>query len=158
MHFGILGYFLGAARPVGFMSSFVSGIFFTSIFTTPLSIVSFATIAQSTNITAMALFGACGSVVGDLIIFLFIQDTLSEDIEHVIHAPQYDKITRIFKKRIFRWLTPMVGALIIASPLPDELGLAMMGFSKMKTAVLIPVSFVMNFAGIFLIGLAAQAL
>lgn len=154
---GILKYFLDGTGSVGFIGSFVSGIFFTSVFTTPLSIVSFASIAQSTNIVYMALWGACGSVVGDLLIFFFLKDSLLEDVGHVIRAPKYKKIAHIFKKRIFRWLTPLLGALIIASPLPDELGLAMMGFSKVRTAILIPVSFSMNFLGILLIGVAAQA-
>ena len=52
----------------------------------------------------------------------------------------------------------MLGALIIASPLPDELGLAMMGVARIKLRVLIPISLVLNFAGIVLIGLIANAL
>lgn len=154
---GILKLFLDTTDSIDFIGSFVSGIFFTSVFTTPLSIVSFAGIAQSVNIFSMAFFGACGSVVGDLLIFFFLKESLLEDVGHVVRAPKYKKIAHIFKKRIFRWLTPLLGALIIASPLPDELGLAMMGFSKVRTAILIPVSFTMNFLGILLIGIAAQA-
>jgi len=31
------------------------------------------------------------------------------------------------------WSLPVIGAVIIASPFPDELGISLMGFSKMKT-------------------------
>jgi hypothetical protein len=44
-----------------------------------------------------------------------------------------------------------LGALIIASPLPDEFGLALMGISRMRALVLMPISFVMNALGIYCI-------
>jgi len=47
---------------------------------------------------------------------------------------------------------------VVASPIPDELGLAMMGLSKMRTSLFVPVSLVMNSAGILLVGLVARAL
>ena len=57
-----------------------------------------------------------------------------------------------------RWFLMGVGALIIALPLPDEIGLVMMGLSRMKARHLIPISFVLNSLGIALVGLVARAL
>ena len=137
------------------LESLIYGTLFTSVFTTPISIVAFTNIAQTTNLLAMAWWGAWGAVLGDLILFLFIRDTLSEDINYLLQMTKHRKLFAIFKRGIFRWFTPFIGALIIASPLPDELGIAIMGFSKIRTSVLIPVSFAMNFLGIFMIGLLA---
>src|SRR3989304_3240061 len=55
-----------------------------------------------------------------------------------------------FRLRFFRWLIAFLGALVIASPLPDELGLMMMGFSKMRTLFFIPISFLLNSLGILI--------
>ena len=52
----------------------------------------------------------------------------------------------------------MLGAAIIASPLPDEIGLSLMGMSKTRVAVLIPVSFAMNALGICLLAQFASLL
>jgi hypothetical protein len=139
---------------ISFLDSFISGTFFTSLFTTPISIVAFADIAKTTNIFYMAFWGALGAVIGDLILFLFIKDNLAEDVSYILKAKKYKKLFSVFQFRIFRWLTPLVGAFVIASPLPDELGIAMMGFSSMSIFVLIPISFVMNYIGILLIGIA----
>ncbi len=152
---GALAYLRSLASPVPFLDSFVSGMFFTSLFTTPLSFVFFADIAKTTNILYMALWGACGAVVGDTFLFFFIKDTLEEDVKYILRAPKYKRLFSIFKRGVFRYLTPCLGALVIASPLPDELGIAMMGFSDMETAFLVPVSFIMNFIGILLIGILA---
>jgi hypothetical protein len=60
--------------------------------------------------------------------------------------------------RVFRAVMPFLGALIIASPLPDELGLVFLGISKLKTRYFLPLSFVLNFFGILIIGLIAKSL
>jgi len=60
--------------------------------------------------------------------------------------------------RLFRWSMVLFGALVIASPLPDEIGLAMMGLSKVKTLLFIPISFSLNAFGILIIGLIARTL
>jgi hypothetical protein len=59
---------------------------------------------------------------------------------------------------MFRLVSLFVGGLIIASPLPDELGISVWGFSKLKTAWFIPLSFFCNFVGILLIGAVARAI
>ena len=64
----------------------------------------------------------------------------------------------LFKFKFFRWLTWLIGGLIIASPLPDELGISLLGFSKAKTSLFIVLSFVFNFLGILFIGWVARAL
>ena len=68
------------------------------------------------------------------------------------------RIKVLFKLKFFRWLTFLVGGLIIASPFPDELGISLLGFSKMRTSWFIPLSFAFNFVGILLVGLVAKAL
>jgi hypothetical protein len=154
-HSNLLNWLLVGHYNISSLNSFVCGFFFTSLFTTPISIIALAHIAPTTNIYSMALYGACGAMVGDLVLFIFIKDKLAEDISYVLRAPYYKKFIAIFRHRIFRWLTPLVGAIVIASPLPDEVGIAIMGLSKMRTRLLIPISFAMNFIGILLIGLAA---
>ncbi len=68
------------------------------------------------------------------------------------------RFRKIFHLRFFRWLTFLIGGLIIASPLPDELGLTLLGFSKAKTSLFLILSFTFNFIGIILIGLVAGAM
>ena len=155
---GILRVALDSTRGLEFVESFVAGMFFTSVFTTALATVVLGEIAQSGSIFWVALLGGLGALMGDLIIFLFIRNRLAEDFGSLIQKTSSGRLIAIFKLRIFRWLVPLLGALVVASPLPDELGLAMMGLSKMKTSLFIPVSFVLNATGILIIGLIAKTL
>ncbi len=138
-----------------FIGAFIAGLLFTSLFTTPLAIAMFAAIAPEVNILFMALLGACGSVLGDLALFGLIRHTFRDDLEHLLSLRKIHRLTAVFHRRVFRWILPFIGALIIASPFPDELGIGLMGVSRMKLSTLIIVSYVMNAIGIFLIGLAA---
>lgn len=141
------------------LSSFVAGMFFTSVFTTAPAIVTLGEIARANSILPTAIFGAMGAVVGDLIIFRFIRDRFSEHLlETIKHQGTRKRIKVLFKLKSFRWLTFFAGGLIIASPLPDELGISLLGFSKMKTSGFIPLSFAFNFIGILLISWIAKVL
>jgi len=149
---------LTSTRELEYLGSFLAGLFFTSIFTTAPAIVTLGELAQVNGIWATAFFGALGAVIGDLVIFRFIRDGLSEHVALLLGtAGKKRKAKRVFSFRIFRWLTFLVGGLIIASPFPDELGIGMLGLSKMRLAVFIPLSFVFNFLGILAIGSVATA-
>ena len=140
------------------IGSFISGLFFTSVFTTAPAIVTLGEIAQVYSIFWTAVFGALGALIGDLIIFRFVKDRLSKHIIGLLkHGTGTKRIKVLLKMRTFRWITFFVGCLIIASPLPDELGVGLMGFSKTKTSFFAPMSFIFNFIGIVIVGLVARS-
>lgn len=141
------------------LGSFIAGMFFTSVFTTTPAIVTLGEISQTNSIVSTAFFGALGAVVGDMIIFKFVRDRLSDHFFVLIkHNGWWRRVKALFKLRYFRWGTFLVGGLIIASPFPDELGISLLGLSKMKTRLFVLVSFVFNFIGIIIIGTVARAL
>ena len=155
----ILTNILTSAKEFELLGSFVAGIFFTSIFTTAPAIAALGEIARANSVALTALFGGMGAVVGDLIIFRFVRDKLSEHLMELIkHEGAGKRIRALFRLRSFRWFTALVGGLVISSPLPDELGIGLLGCSKIKTSRFIPLSFVSNTVGIFLIGLIAKAI
>jgi len=148
-----------SARELEVLGSFIAGMFFTSIFTTAPAIVTLGEIAHDNSIVLVSLFGALGAVIGDVIIFRFVRDKFSE---HLVQLAKHTGIGKrtivLLRLKLFRWVSLFVGGLIIASPLPDELGVSVLGFSKIRTSWFIPLSFAFNFIGIFLIGLIARAL
>ena len=88
---------------------------------------------------------------GDLVIFYFIRDRFSEDFINSFGSKFIKHFFSSFHVGFYKWLSPIIGALIIASPLPDELGITLLGFSKAKTVTLMLVSFIGNILGIYLI-------
>ncbi len=150
---------LESARQLQVLGSFVSGIFFTSVFTTAPAIVALGEISRSGSILLTALFGAMGAVIGDLLIFRFIKDRLSEHLLELIkHEKGWRRVKALVKLKYFRWFTFLAGGLLIASPFPDELGVSLLGISRTKTSLFILISFFFNFVGILAIGAVARSL
>ncbi|TSC76452.1 MAG: Uncharacterized protein G01um101431_585 [Parcubacteria group bacterium Gr01-1014_31] len=150
---------LTQTRELEFVGSFIAGLFFTSVFTTAPAMVTLGEIAQVNTLFGTALLGAAGAVIGDLIIFRFFRDHFAEHLMSVLRERGSSRRVRmLFRVRSFRWLTFLAGGLIIASPLPDELGITLLGFSKMRTSWFIPLSFTFNFLGIVVIGMVARSL
>lgn len=145
-------------REIEFLGSFIAGLFFTSVFTTAPSIVALSELAQAQSLLWVGIFGALGAVVGDVLIFRFVRDQLSAHIVGVMkNGSLKKKLKALATRPILRYASLFVAGLIIASPFPDELGISLLGFSKVKLSWFVPLAFVFNFVGIVLIGLVARA-
>lgn len=140
------------------ITSFVAGAFFTSVMTTAPAIAVLGSLSLYGNPVSVALIGGLGAVCGDYLIFVFVRDRLGDDFAYLIKRTGSPRFFKIFHRKSFRWVLPFAGAIIIASPLPDEMGLALLGVAKMRTSRFLLLSYTFNTAGIFLIGLAARSL
>ena len=156
---GVIQDIVSVVDELKIIGSFIAGFFFTSAFTIAPAAIALAEISKTTSPYLVAFWGACGSLAGDLIIFLFVRDRFADDVMEVLHTFKNEKkIKNFFKKGFFRWLSPVLGALIIASPLPDEFAVALMGISKVRMSLFIPISFIMSFFGILIIALISGSL
>lgn len=140
------------------LTSFVAGLFFTSLFTTAPAIVVLGELALEGNLLLVAVVGGLGAVVGDYLLYAFVRDRISADASFLLRGPRFKRFWHIINRSHFRRVMPIVGALIIASPFPDELGLALLGVSSISTRSFFILSFSMNALGILLIGIAARSI
>lgn len=154
---GALHTLLTSTEESRLLGSLVAGFFFTSVFTTAPAMIALGEISTTGSIITTALLGGLGATFGDLILFRFVRDRLGDDIRYLAKLTGVRRYTAIFRSHLFHRFVPMLGALVIASPLPDELGLLMMGIPKMQMRHFLPLAFVMNTLGIIVIGLVANA-
>ncbi len=143
---------------LGYIGSFVSGIFFVSTFTvTPASVVLFK-LAQPYNPLLIAITAGIGAVIGDYIIFRFLKDKVFEEMKPIFMKLGGSNLSRLLSTPYFAWLAPVIGALIIASPFPDEIGVGLMGISKLKNWQFLTISFLLNSLGILLVITIAKSI
>jgi hypothetical protein len=158
VHFNFVHTVLAQAGDGVVWVSLVAGLFFTSLITTAPAIAVLGEVSLESNLFVVALVGALGAVAGDYLIFAFVRDRVSKDAAYLLRGPRFKRMFHIFSQPHFRRVLPFVGALIIASPFPDELGLALLGLARVDRRYFFAISYSMNFLGVVLIGLAARGM
>ena len=146
---GVLVAFFTFTQGLNIFGSFLAGIFFTSTFTIAPASIALIEIGKTTSPVVVAFYGALGGIVGDMVMFFFLRGTVAHDVHEILKKSDYRRVLSFFHLGFMRILSPILGALIIASPLPDEIGLSLMGISKVKPLYIVPIAFVMNFIGIW---------
>jgi hypothetical protein len=137
------------------IASFLAGFFFTSVFTVAPAAIVLGKLAQVIGVIPVALLGGLGAILSDYLMFFFIREKLKNDIDTIIKERIHKNPLSIFKLEFLRWLNPLLGAILIITPLPDEIGLALLGFSKISARNLLITLFVLHFLGIFLLAQVA---
>ncbi len=140
----------------GYFGALLSGIFFVSTFTAAPSIMVIYYLAQTLNPFEVAVFAGIGAMIGDVLIFNFLRDGFFDEIKPLFSFFKKPLFVRLFNSAYFAWLLPIMGALIIASPFPDEIGISLMGLSRIKRWQFIIVSFFLNSAGLLAIATLAR--
>jgi|694.fasta_scaffold00232_68 uncharacterized membrane protein YdjX (TVP38/TMEM64 family) len=137
--------FLHSSRDYGYIGAFLAGTFFVSTFTAAIGTVVLLFLAEDLNIALLIFLGTCGCVCGDLLILKFIRsDGLNDEVKNLFGKKRIKRIKILFRSPYFSWMLPVIGALLIAAPGPDELGVSLLGISEMSTRNFILISFGLN--------------
>lgn len=142
---------------LGYVGSFIAGIFFVSTFTVAPAAIVLYHLAELLNPLGVALSAGLGAVIGDFIIFRFFKDHVFEELRPIFSKLGNHPLLRILSTPYFAWVLPVLGAFIIASPFPDEVGIGLMGISRMKSWQFLILAFVLNSTGIFFIVTLARS-
>lgn len=137
---------------LGYFGAFLAGILFVSTFTVTTGALILLILVEKLSPLEIGIIAGIGAVVGDFTIFRFIKNNLEQEIVSIYnHIDRDHHFTKVLHSKYFSWTLPVIGAIIIASPLPDEIGVSLMGISKMKTYQFLVTSFILNAIGIFLV-------
>lgn len=133
------------------MGAFLSGFLFIFTFTVATGALVLSDLSKTLSPAIIIPLAALGAVIGDVFIFYFVRKGVVEEI-----TPIYEKITghhlkKLLHTKYFAWTLPVIGALIIISPLPDELGISLLGFSRIKVFKLVLISLFSHSIGMSLI-------
>ncbi|MSS74228.1 hypothetical protein EXS72_01150 [Candidatus Pacearchaeota archaeon] len=139
----------------GYWSIFIAGLLFSYGFTNPFAIGIFV-LAEPTNILTASIIAGFGALITDSLIFSFIRFNMMDEFKKIQRIKAVKSFDSFFHKHLNYSLQKSIlyaiAGIIIASPLPDELGIMLLaGLSKAHVGVFAFVSFVFNTIGIFVI-------
>ena len=141
----------------GYIGAFLVGILFVSTFTVIPAMYVLYALAETLNPVEVAIFAGLGALLGDYLIFRFLKDKVFDELKPIFLKLGGSYLVRVFRTPYFAWLVPLVGATIIASPFPDEVGVGILGLSKLKNWQFMLLSFLLNTTGIFIIVTLAKS-
>ncbi|MEK6855440.1 MAG: hypothetical protein AABX73_04420 [Nanoarchaeota archaeon] len=146
--------FVSGLDSLSYLGIFIAGLLFSFGFSTPFAI-GFFIISNPDNLLLAALIGGIGALTSDLLIFKIIKFSFMDEFERLEHTHFMKKINKViksnFKFKLSNYLIYFFAGIIIASPLPDELGVTMLaGLTEIKPGIFAIVSFIMNYIGILI--------
>ena len=163
----IVAYFLFASRnalssqlqSMGIFSILLAGIMYSYGFTAAPSTALFMILAKTDNIWLVGFLGGFGSLLGDLIIFKTIREVFADEVKLLSKEKFVVAIQKKIPHSIKKFIVPVLGGIIIGSPLPDEIGVSLIAMQRsMKTWLFMLLSYSLNTAGIFVILLIGRPL
>lgn len=138
-------------RHIPFVGSFIAGILYISASTALLGILMLSDLSTTIHPIEIAIIAGLGATIGDYAIFKFFRKSLLSEITIIYNRFGGQHLTKIMRHKHLRWSLPIVGAIIIASPFPDEIGVSLMGITKIKSHQFLLLSLVLNITGVFLL-------
>lgn len=156
----------------GYPASFVLGILFTYAFTVVPATIAIFSLGEVLNPFIIATIGAIGSVISNYIIFRLVRDRLIKEINTLskevktLTKPVSDlffweelriRIWRVISRsKVWQILVPVFAGFILASPIPDEIGVAIFGAVKFNPEKFMIVSYLLHFVGILVIAYSTR--
>jgi len=152
---------------LGYFAVFVLGILFTYALTALPATAVLYDLGHTLNPFLIAFIGAFGSVIGNYMIFHFVKNKLIREIKllskeiNMLTKPVSSLVLheeiriviwkRVSRSKIWKTLIPIMAGLIIASPLPDEIGAALFGAARYDTKKFLVYSYILHFIGILVV-------
>lgn len=139
----------------GYLTTFIGGILIAFGFTIPFG-VGLLINSSPQNLVIGALVAGLGATLSDLLIFKFIKFSFMNEFKEIEKTKTMKKIKEIVTKNkhilIRHYLIYVFVGIIIATPLPDEIGVSMLaGLTTINAKKLAIISFILHSLFIFLI-------
>ncbi len=146
---------LSSLGNLSYFGIFIAGMLFSFGFSTPFA-VGFFIVANPENIFTAALIAGAGAFLSDFAIFKTIRLSFLDEFNEIkkikIIKLTNSAIKKSFSKKLINYTLFILAGVVIASPLPDEVGVALLaGISEIKTSIFSLFSFVLNTLGILFI-------
>lgn len=153
--------FAGVFTPVfdlllslGFVGIFLTGMFYSYSFTgIPATAVLLVLAKQGDyNLILIAFVAGVGAVLADLLIFKFIRHSFEDELELFSKEKIIIYISGKAHPILKKYFMLVTGFLIIASPLPDEIGVFLVAeFTEISTKLFSLIAFILDTCGILFI-------
>jgi len=134
---------------------FIGGFFYAYSFTAAPATAALLVLAEQQSLLLAALIGGIGALISDVLIFFFIRSSFLEEIKKLEKekiVKFVEKEERIIFKHYQRYVLPVIAGILIATPLPTEIGVLLLASTrKISVKSFMILAFLLHFLGILAI-------
>ncbi|MBI2547150.1 MAG: hypothetical protein HYW23_01750 [Candidatus Aenigmarchaeota archaeon] len=159
---GLIHVVVGFMGQFGYLSALILGFLFSFGFTTTPASVTMFFLAKTINPFLMALIGAAGAAVSNIIIYSLVKHGLLEEIRYILSEElkiEFSKFEitlnqNMMKRGWMKIVIPAIAGMLTALPIPTELLAALLwNIVRYRPQIVMIYSFFFSFIGILAIGL-----
>ncbi len=135
---------------LGYIEAFFAGILYTYTISAVIGAVLILLLARTLSPLRVALIASFGAVSSDYLIFNTSRFTMSA-LSHRFSFSIHGRAQNLRRNPYLQWLLIIFGLIVIATPLPDELGVGIIGATNVRSWQFIALSFFLQCAGMILL-------
>ena len=144
---GLLQTFINSLGQFQIIGVLIAGMLFVYAFTTAPATASLIAFTETINPILVSFIGAIGVMIGALLVFNFFKKGLPDGVEEIIKKSKLNKL----KKIKIKWIVPLIVGFIIATPIPDEIAIALLAENGFDANQFMLFAFIFAFIGILII-------
>ena len=149
---GFLDPILNTLILLGYFGVFMVGFLYAYSFTAGPATIMLILLAKKENFFFAGLTAGVGALIGDIITLYFVRSSFSDEIDRLAAEKLFLSVRKSFPSFLQKYLSPILASIIIASPIPAEIGVAILASMKsMSTKRFIFIAYVLHTIGIFIL-------
>lgn len=134
---------------LGVVGAIIAGLLFTSTFTVGIAGLLLISLTSSLNPFLIVPFAALGAVTADALVFKFIRKTVSSQANLIFSKiDHHSHLYKLLHTPYFSWTLSLIGFIVMALPLPDEIGISLLGLSSTSIKKFLTFSYFSHIIGI----------
>jgi hypothetical protein len=137
---------------MGYFGTFLAGLLYPYSLTSAAGTGILLILSKEQNVLLAGVIAGIGALISDIILFLFVKHGFSDEVQKLSKEKVVRTINRWIADSVRVYLLATFACLLIASPLPTEIGIMLMASIKnMSAKKFIVIIYILHGSAIFII-------
>ncbi len=144
---------------MGYFGTFLAGLLYPYALTSAAGTGILLILAKEQNLILAGVIAGIGALISDVIIFLFVKYGFSDEVQRLSTEKFVQAVNRWIPDSVRVYLVATFACVLIASPLPTEIGIMLMASIKSLSAKkFVTMIYILHASAIFIILLIGSTL
>jgi hypothetical protein len=137
---------------IGYFGTFLAGLLYPYALTSAVGTGILLILAKEQSLLLAGVIAGVGALISDIILFFFVKHGFSDEVEKLSKEPVVRTVNRLIPDSVRAYLLGVFASILIASPLPTEMGILLMASIKnMSIKKFIILVYILHASAIFII-------